>query len=366
MRFSTNFGRPLPGHRRQRKGAAAVFLCVLMVPLLFLLAFSIDYGFLLYVETNLQRTSDQAAIAAVRELAPDPYGNQDLAAVRQAVRDYVNLNLGDGFTVDDEDIEIGRYNPNTIYGDIELLNDGILDTVRVTLRRDDTENTSVSLYFARLFGNDDSGVAARSTAVLQKASYLGPGADVFPFSIQRQAWNHLNYGDSAVIYGSGQILDENGQSIPGNWGTLDIGSQSNSTDALSDQILTGLTQDDLDALYSQGSIPTNEYIDANLTIDLNGDTGLSAGLRHALEDVEGLTRIAPIYKKTTSQGGNLYFEVVSWASITVGTSTFRGSNNSSVQIQKSYAYDENLYPNPDLSNTSNVIEGAYTSPVLVE
>lgn len=349
-----------------RKGGAAVLLCVLMAPLLLLLAFSIDYGFLLFVETNLQRTADQAALAAARDLVPDEVGNQDLNQVRETVRQYVKYNLGDEYEVLDDDIEIGRYNPATVYSNFELLNNGTLDAVRVTIRRNDSANGSVSLYFARLFGNDRAGVVATSTAVMQKGKYIGPGANVFPFAIEEKAWNRLDYGETASIYGDGRIEDETGKKIPGNWGTVDIGPASNSTASLSYQIRNGLSQNDLDALEADGRIATNEYIDANVTIDLNGDTGLSAGLRHAIDDVEGQTRIAPVYKKTSGGGGGLEFEIVGWVSLKVVDSRFHGSKNTYVEVQKAYTYDENLRPVSDLSNTSDVIEGAYTSSILVQ
>jgi hypothetical protein len=118
-----------------------------MVPLLGLLAFSVDYGFLLYIKTELQRTADQAAIAAVMDLQPDSYGNQDLDKVRATVKTMVELNLGDGFRVENSDIEIGRFNPSTICENIQLLNTGTFDTVRVTVRRDGISNASVSLFF---------------------------------------------------------------------------------------------------------------------------------------------------------------------------------------------------------------------------
>ena len=146
-----------------------VLILVLMVPLMAMMAFAVDYGFLLYVKTDLQRTADQAALAAVRDLTPDRMGNQDLDAVRARVREYVHANLGSDFTISDSDIEIGRYNPKKIYTEVELLDDGILDTVRVTLRRNDLDNASVSLYFARVFNHTQSDVAAQATAVLQKA-----------------------------------------------------------------------------------------------------------------------------------------------------------------------------------------------------
>lgn len=352
--------------RRQRRGTAALLVCILLVPLLGLLAFSVDYGFILFVKTDLQRVADQAAVASVRDLMPDQFGNQDVERVRDRIREYVQMNLGSDFGVVDSDIEIGRFDPATIYGSIQLLDTGILDTVRVTLRRNNFANSSVSLYFARLFGDDEADVSAQATAVLQRARYLGPGTSVFPFSIERRAWNSLGQGETALIYGSGRIENEDGELIPGNWGTLDIGPRSNSSSALSEQILNGLSQNDLNSLHSQGAIPTPDYIDGAADIELNGETGLSAGLKHAVSDVEGNMRVAPIFKKTSSFGGSLMYEVVGWTAIEVVNSGWNGSRNSSIEVRKSYTYDRHLLPVKDLRNTTDVIEGAYTSPVLVQ
>lgn len=351
---------------KNRKGVVAVLLGALLVPLLGLLAFSIDYGFLLFVRTDLQRVADQAAVAAVRDLTPDAYGYQNFQKVRDRVREYVALNLGPDFVVEDDDIEIGRFDPSTIYSSVTLLNSGIRDTVRIRLRRDDVANQSVSLYFARLFGNSEADISASATAVLQKARYLAPGTSILPIAIEQSSWNRLGQGDVASIYGDGRIEDEFGQPIPGNWGTVDIGTNSNSTTELSLQIRYGLTQNDLDALNNQGSIPTTEYIDASVSINLNGDTGLSSGLKHAILDVAGTMKVAPVYGQMTGHGGNLTFEIVGWVIVEVVDSGWNGSKNSFVKVRKSYTYDGYLRPVNDLSDTVNTIEGAYTSPVLVQ
>ncbi len=352
--------------RYQRRGAAALLLLILMVPLLGLLAFSVDYGFLLYIKTELQRTADQAAIEAVMDLQPDSYGNQDLDKVRATVKTMVELNLGDGFRVENSDIEIGRFNPSTICENIQLLNTGTFDTVRVTVRRDGISNASVSLFFSRIIGHDTSGVVAASTAILQRARFLGPGAKVFPFAIEQISWNKLAQGQTATIYGDGSIEDEFGRKIPGNWGTVDIGPASNSTTSLSDQIRNGLTQADLDSLKEQNAITSSDYIDASITIDLNGDTGLSAGLKHAVQYVEGEVRVAPIYRHTTGGGGTLFYEIVGWVTVEVVGSSWNGSIKSSIEVRKSFTYDANLLPSVDLTDTTNTIEGAYTSPVLIQ
>jgi hypothetical protein len=130
--------------------------------------------------------------------------------------------------------------------------------------------------------------------------------------------------------------------------------------------LSGLTQDDLDSLYNQNRISTTEYIDSGLVIKLNGDTGLSAGLKFAVRDVETQMRIAPVYREMIGQGGNLEFEIIEWVAIEVVNSSWHGSQNSSIEVRKSYIYDQNLFPVNDLSDLTETIGGAYTVAVLVE
>jgi hypothetical protein len=330
------------------------------------LALSVDYGFLLYVDADLQRVADQAVLAAVRELEPEADGSQDLARVRQFVRDYVRENAGENFVVRDEDIEIGRFDPDTVYTSFSLLNNGIYDSVRITVRRSDLANASISLYFARVFGNDSANINARATAVLQKAKYLEPGADILPIAMSSEVWDSRARGDSWSVYGDGRILDGLGNEIPGNWGTLDIGSNSNSTNDLGNQINDGLRQSDLDALHAAGTIPDNTRIAGTAQIWLNGDTGFSSGIRHGIENAHGHKKIAPIFDQTISQGGGLEFRVVGWGVVEVVNSRWNGNSKSFVEIRKSYTYDSDLRPNPDLGDTTDVIEAAFTSPVLVQ
>ena len=106
--------------RHNRSGAVAVLLALLMVPMLVMVAFSVDYGYLLRVECDLQRCADAAALACVQDLVPDATGTQDLDAVRGALRNYVTANSDQSFQVLDADIEIGRYDPATIYTNVTL------------------------------------------------------------------------------------------------------------------------------------------------------------------------------------------------------------------------------------------------------
>src|SRR6056297_1303754 len=122
-----------------RRGAVVPLMAISIVPLLGMMAFSIDYGFLRVVKSDLQRAADAACLAAVIDLVPDPYGVQDLGQVKATLREYVQYNMAtaaDGsasFVVLDSDIQIGRYDENTIYdpGSVTIRSDGKFDTVRV-------------------------------------------------------------------------------------------------------------------------------------------------------------------------------------------------------------------------------------------
>lgn len=354
------------GRKSPRRGAIAVLSAVMMVLLLGLVALAVDYGLIVKVRSDLQRAADAAALAAVQDLVPAADGTQDLAAARATVQTYATSNLEEpSFQVAGGDIEIGRFEPATVYSAVTLDNSGILDAVRVTLRRDGTTNPRVGLFFGRVLGQKEAGVMATGTAVLQKAMRLEPGAPVLPFSMHRDAWNGHEVWS---IYGDGKLKDANRDSIPGNWGTLDIGPSNNSTSDLSDQILDGLSRDDLAALYAEDRIPQSKYIDATEPLWLNGDPGLSSGMQSAVQAIHGEERIVPIYDGLGGElhGADVAFHIVGWGVVTVVDSHWGGSKKTHVKIKKACLYSGGLGAKPDLGIEQAAIEGAYTSPALVE
>ena len=363
-------GRPGQSQRvrsgRTRRGNAVVFVAMMLPVMCGFIALAVDYGFLLYIRADLQRSADHAVLAAVRELEPSEDGSQNLNSVRAKLREFAELNAGHGISILDEDIQIGRFNPVTVYTEFEILNDGIYDTVVLTLRRDDLANSSVSLFFAKLFGNQTTDVSVTSTAVLQKAKLLTEGADILPVGIPISVWDVQAEESIWSIYGNGRIEDESGNEIPGNWGTVNVGSDSNSTSELVDQINVGLRQEDLDSLAENGRISTNEYIDSQDQITLSGDPGFSAGIKSAVLAAHGESKLVPLFDHLEGSGGNLTFDIVGWGVVQVVNSSWNGSKNSSITVRKSYLYDGDLRPHPDLSEVDNLIKNAFTSPVLVD
>jgi len=351
-----------------RRGATATLIAVLMIPILGIVSFGIDYGYLLAVRSDMQRAADAAALAGAQDLIHSLYASKNIKTARATVRKYVQANLGDSFSVLDSDIEIGKYDTETIYKKVSLMNQQPYDAIRVTLRRDGLSNPSVGLRFAAALGIRDADVVVKATAILRKADRLAAGADVLPFAVFYKEWESIGKNSLFILYGDGKIENESGIKVSGNWGTVDIGLSNNSTDNLGDQIINGLRQHDLDALYKENRIQSSKEISAGERIWLNADTGLSSGLKASVREIHGQVRLIPIYDmiNATPDGNNLEFRVVHWGTVKVLYSHWKGSKSTFIIVEKDDAYVGSLKPQTDLGASSDSIEGAFTAPALAE
>ena len=362
---------------RNRRGTIAILAAMMMVMLLGMAAFSVDYGYILTARTDLQAAADAAVLAAARELVPNEDGSQDYSiyATREKVRDYANTNINSAewFQIPDDDIEIGRYDTSTIYsgGPLTLLQDGVFDTVRVTLRQDGVNNDSIPLFFARVLGSNAADIQVSATAVLPPARGMKPGSGVLPFAVPIDEWNAMSIGTERSIYGDGHIEDSSGNHLGGNWGTVDIGEDNNSANDMRDQILEGLRQSDLDGLAADVGpdglprIPDNTELQAPLWV--NGDTGLSAGMQSAVEDIMFTPRLIPLYDEVFDPGNNSEFHIVCWGVVEVIDVDLHGAlPNKHLTIRRGQAYMGTLTAATDLSDTANNIQGAFAAAMLVE
>ena len=101
---------------------------------------------------------------------------------------------------------------------------------------------------------------------------------------------------------------------------------------------------------------------------MQGDTGLSDGLKQSVVGVQGQQRLVPIYDQLAGKfaGNNVEIHVVGWGVVTVIDSKWKGNHNTYVILRKTHLYNGQLRPKGSLSATNGYIDGAYTSPVLVK
>lgn len=324
-----------------RRGNILVLSAFIMVLMFVLLAFAVDLGHLVVSGTELQRTADAAAIAATWDLIDEDAvrGDDNSALVADEARatasQYagVNVVLKVGPSLGAEDVTVGYMaNPSDPTAQVSVGGLNAPNVVQVRVRRTEAQNGLVPTYFARLLGIDGTQNQAQATAAVLTnfGGITSPGgtgnAQVLPFALDQQTWNELLAGggtdDWSYNEATGQVtsgpdgvkevnLFPQGTGSPGNRGTVDIGAPNNSTCDLARQIVHGITPDDLE--YVGGSLE----LDANGELSLNGDTGISAGMKDELDSIKGQPRIIPIFNQVAGNGNNAQYTIVNFAGVRV-------------------------------------------------
>lgn len=140
----------------KRRGIALVFVTVFLVVLIGFAAFAIDVGHLCAVCTEMQNTSDGAALAGASALHEE-LGGETESRARDVISDNLaRLGYGDP---DDSIIQIGKWNSVTGKFTEAAIDDGAF-AVRVVARRPRTP-----YFFAPIFGKNSTTVTREAIAV---------------------------------------------------------------------------------------------------------------------------------------------------------------------------------------------------------
>ncbi len=326
--------------RRKRKGNILVLSAVLMVMIMAMLAFAVDLGYLYVAREEMQRSADSAALAAAWDLIDTGAltGDGNVYVVEESARStaaqYAALNqvLRQSPGLADEDVVLGFLpDPSDPTASIDLSGSNTPNTVWVRIRRTETQNGEIPFFMAKVLGLNSIGAEVEATASLLNSfqGFQTPSSgnlDLLPFALDQDTWNDLVSGVgtddwkwdatmSEVQAGSDGILEFNlypqGTGSPGNRGTIDIGSNNNSTADIARQIVEGVSPSDLS--YHGGKLE----FDSNGELPLNGDTGISAGVKDELESIKGDPRIIPIFSQVTGPGNNAMYTIVRFAGIRI-------------------------------------------------
>jgi len=169
----------------------------------------------------------------------------------------------------------------------------------------------------------------------------GSNLEMLPLALDQDTWDGLLAGGGTddwkydtetgeITSGSDGIKEVNlypqGTGSPGNRGTVDIGPSNNSTADLSRQIRNGVTQADLDCI--GGELRFN----AEGKLFLNGDTGISAGIKDDLAYIRdrkpNKPRIIPIFQSVAGSGNNATYTIVGFAGVRIMDVKLTGSMSS--------------------------------------
>ncbi len=377
--------------RSARHGAITILAAVFCVVLLGMVAFAVDIGYVLSSKEEIQRTADAAALAAAWEFADrlnDGYSTADaLYYARLEGNNYSTSN------------PVGRVGPTVdlnannsasgdmVFGYIDDFSDpnATFDTskadwfnaVRVKVRRDQALNGELPLFFARIFGRNSQSVQAEATAALVRdvkgfeIPSDGSCPQILPIALDYDTWmdwkngltgtdcyayNKANGSVSAGCDGKLEVdLYPHGDGPPGNRGMVDIGSSNNSTKDIARQIVDGISVDDL--AHHGGKLEFDECG----KLYLNGDTGISAGVKDELASIIGEPRIIPIFEAVHGPGNNAIYTICAWQGIIITDVKLTGPmNKKHVTIQMGPCCGRGVIPATTVGTSSYVF-----SPVIL-
>ena len=326
---------------RSRPGHTLAVVTILLVGLVGMLSLAIDIGYIALVRTELQRSADAGALAAVVPTAVVGSASQDLTTARAEARRFVQLNQGTGFTVPDADVEFGVYDPAT--GLFTTTAKSAANAARVTARRDATANTPLRLFFGPVVGRTTSSARASAVAFLVAGGGVKAGPDLLPYAVQVDYFfkaaglpprpgatatvDTTNIVDKYTPRDNSQaplaaadgknevVLFGSSKTAPGNFGSVDIGTASNGTPELVRQILYGPTAADFANKNFAPKVSADGSLKAPLV--LGADPGISNGTESAWEAIVGQRRIIPLYSTAAATGNNTTYDIVGFAAVVV-------------------------------------------------
>lgn len=363
---------------------------ILAIVLVGMIAFCVDIGYVLSAKEDLQRSADATALATCWEygqkLADGNTSTNAALMARSTAVQYALLNF-----VTNEPMTVDPNNSNNAEGDVvfgyisdftnpasefQTADPSLYNAARVRLQKNSSSNGEVPYFFARVFGMTGQVLSAEATAGIIRdirgfqAPSGGGNLNILPFALDQATWNNLINGASTDQWswnevtetaqaGTDGLVEVNlypqGTGSPGNRGTVDIGGSNNSTADIARQIVDGISPADLD--HHGGKLE----FDANGELYLNGDTGISAGVKDELASIIGEPRIIPVFASVSGNGNNANYTIVKWQGIRIMAVKLTGSmSQKHVTIQICPVLTTGVIPSSTTGTSSYVF-----SPVVL-
>src|ERR1700730_10557607 len=310
---------------RLREGVILVLRALLLVVILGMASFSIDIGYMIYVESELQNATDASALAGAAALMQPYlqywYPNQSssaqattltnaIASATSEAKRLAGLNkAGDGSSLSANASDV-------VSGFLDAQNNfsptppdcRFPYSVQVTWRRDNQANTPVSLFFAPIFGMSSINLTATARATLMSSPGGFKTNGLFlPVALDVRIWSQFLQNGTSPSANNQVLTGANGalelQVYPdspqfGKFALVSIGAPANGMGSYSAWIDNGPSSSDLTYLQNNALLPVSpsapEYWYAG--------PGMKSTLQSDFASIIGQPRRVPLYDGTLSTG----------------------------------------------------------------
>jgi Flp pilus assembly protein TadG len=359
----------------RRRGAIIPLVAVLLIPLLAMLAFSIDAGWMVLTRTDLQNTADAAALAGAEKLQSlwvqyySPGQVSQATILTQAMTNsgpnspmgtaerfsVLNKAGNVNITLLDRDVTFGFTDAQGNYTSPYLA--GFPNTIQVIVRRDGSANGPLGLFFARIFGMSSIDITATARATIYSGTVStlkaipGVNAHILPVALDYKIWDTFyatgQSPDGVIHY---NVTNADPQlhvypypgNAPGSFGLLDVGPPANNVPAFRNWIDDGETPNDINYLVNNNLLPVS------LAAPRQWKCG--PGLKNTLKDDFAsqmwVPNLLPLFKAVSyspyqaasGQGQGATYAIVGFVGVNISDASGNGSNLD-IEIQPSAVID---------------------------
>lgn len=363
--------------KKIRRGVVVLMMAFLMIPLLAMMAFSIDIGYAVEVRAELVNATDAAALAGVQQLyaAYQPWSaasgssqisiaNDAMTLAKATATAVANSNRAGGLSLQlvSGDVDVGYTDATGKYysgNQGKIPSTAFPNTVLVTARRDNTSlpnsNGELSLFFGGILGKKSLALTASATGVAYEGvindfkSISGLNGTLLPVAVDMTIWsdfykNGVNslYADPNAPSGTAWLQIYPGGTGASMDGLLSLnGYKAPSTGYYSGAppnggwIQGGPTSTDITSLHSAGDLPLPSSGAGQTWASGPGMKSVLLGDFQALITTPPTPRLLPLYDPNspgTTSGGNGTYQITQFVPVYVVYAEGHGKANMDIAI----------------------------------
>jgi hypothetical protein len=356
-------------------------MAFLLMPLLGMMAYAVDIGWITHTQSELQSAADADALAGAAALTGDATleGNTNLTTGDATLQNLVQQPNGwvtyylpsqtasnqtnilsnsesiakiiakkfaayntagrVSLTLLDSDIEFGFTDAAGNYQACPGYT-GFPNTVKAKLRRDSSANGPLGLFFGPIIGTPSASLTATAAATIYtgtvnsfQPNYTNP-AWILPMTYDVNHWNNFLQGTNpdatTDANGNPEIQVYPSIKFTGNFGELSLDQGNDGASTISGWISNGVSSSDLSNEYSAGLLPLSSH-DSNSGPDWKGNSGLKTSTIQTAQSNVGQTYLLPLFKPVnagtapdysdyqagTGNGSHFYYTIVQFVGIKI-------------------------------------------------
>jgi hypothetical protein len=306
-----------------------------------MMAFSIDVGYMVVTQAELQNAADAAALAGAEKLQalyvqynlPQQSATQQQqiyntattntstwASPTYTAEQFASYNKAGGVYIQVPDADVtfwyksGSFAPQPCSYPANFPN-----TITVVTRRDTKVNGALSLFFGGILGTGSVSLMATSSATIYAGDVTSlqviPNVDahILPVALDVNVWKNF-YQTGQSSDGNVYTNSTNGMpelqvypcpgNAPGNFGLLDVGPPANNTPAFRNWIDYGETPNDIQYLRNNNLLPVSSSTDTWWKCG----PGMKSTLVTNFQSVMWQSNLIPIFKPYQAPSPNLAYQ----------------------------------------------------------